>query len=143
MARLGVYLTYKRKILVTSCASSLPTLLGKTKTGETKSVMNSWFYTRPLELEDFLKKNPEKTKQVDKALAYWVSCDIFKQPLKETAHGVLKRQLKKFNTILLKVIRNLVNRIVKQIRISWAHQKKMETKNLHLLRKKSITIHNI
>ena len=130
MANIGVYFTDQKKILVASRASVLPNLLSGNEI-----IQESWFYNQPTELERFLKTHPSEQKLFDQAFAYWIICKVFQREQNETAYGMLKRELKKFNANLLKVVRSLVNRAVKQIKAFWSHQEKRKAKALKELQK--------
>lgn len=137
MANLGVYLTVGKKILVVSCPSALPVLLGKEDT-----VKQSWFYSQPPELEAFFKQWPEEKKLFEKALAYWISTKAFKKKENQNKYGILKRYLDEFNADLLSKIQGLVNLAVKKIKNFWYRQEKkikkaLEQNNLRVPKKRS------
>lgn len=136
MGHIGIYLTENKKIFVVSCASALPALLGD------DIVKESWFYNRPPELISFFKKYPEEEGLFDQAFAYWIICKVFKQEQSETAYGILKRELDKFNSKLLSIVRELVKAVVSDIKSFWHRQEKrvekmFESNNLALPKKKS------
>ncbi|MCF7835281.1 hypothetical protein K9M48_04555 [Candidatus Gracilibacteria bacterium] len=136
MAHIGVHFTSNKKIFVVSCASALPALLGN------DSVIESWFYRKPSELERFFKENPEEEGLFNKAFAYWIICRVFKKEQDEKAYGMLKRELKEFNSRLLSIVRNLINAVANDIKTFWLKQEKRVVKmfksnNLILPKKKS------
>jgi len=126
MGNIAVHFTDQKKILVVSCASALPELLGKEQT-----IAHSWFYHPPAELEKFFKTHPDERELFDQALAYWIICKVFRLERRETAYGMLKRKLSEFHGKLLKVVRNLVNTAVNDIKSFWSYNKKMAKKCIY------------
>lgn len=110
MARLGVYLTDHKRIIVTSYASDLNLLLGN------QAVKSKWFLNIPSELEAFLMQYPEERRLFDKAFAYWVICRVFEKRQNENAYGMLKRELSEFSSKLLGTIRSLIKKAVSNIK---------------------------
>lgn len=110
MARLGVYLTDHKRIIVTSYASDLNLLLGN------QAVKSQWFLNMPRELEAFLMQYPEYRRLFDKAFAYWVICRVFEKRQNENAYGLLKRELSEFSSKLLGTIRSLIKKAVNNIK---------------------------
>jgi hypothetical protein len=110
MKKLGVYLTDHKRIIVTSCASDLNSLLGN------QSVKSKWFLNIPNELEAFFMQYPEEKRLFDKAFAYWVICGVFSKNQNEKAYGMLKRELKSFSSKLLIKIRGLIKKAVSNIK---------------------------
>lgn len=111
MKKIWVAYTDKNRVLAIASPSSIPSMLRKKE-----SILNEWFYDQPSELESFLKQHPEKLKDVLKAISYWIIQKIEGLKENQNRYGTVKRELKKFDERLFKVLRAIAGRIAEQIK---------------------------
>lgn len=110
MKKIRVAYTNKGRILAIGRASSLPSIL---ETDEI--IVRNWYYNQPQRLESFLKKEPEKTQELQQAFAYWVRNKTFGLKEDQSEYRTFKGELKEYDEYLFKSLRSTAGKIGENI----------------------------
>lgn len=110
MKKIRVAYTNKGRILAIDIASSLPNILEADEI-----IVKNWYYNQPQRLESFLKKEPEKTQELQQAFAYWVRNKTFGLKEDQSEYGAFKGELKEYDEYLFKSLRSTAGKIGENI----------------------------